>query len=427
MIVFEFFIYLCPTNINIMKKGVTILVISILSLFSLKGQTQAEFDNLLNQINSDSIQKTIEDLVLFENRFCNDTEMGNLQVAQYLVNRLKSYGIENAKVDSFLFQGSTWLTGTISRQFYNVLGTIPGSSNTDTTFIIGAHLDAISLDDNWLLTTNAPGADDNASGCAVFIEIARIFHVNNLVPKYNIDFMGWDAEEIGLKGSYYDAIYRATLGQVGKTFVLNNDMVAHQPENLPYKLDLYQYDNSIDLYNTGFDIFETYTSITPIFPDDNTVMRQNTDSWAYNQSGFNAIFAIEHYFTDFYHTEQDMPATLNFDYAKEVTKYNFAMLYHYNIGDVFNLDTTNNINDVDLSKLISLFPNPTFGEVNIFPTHSININNINVVDLSGRVVFNIVLDSQEVTRFDLSHLQSGVYIIKIDTSSGVIFKKMIKK
>lgn len=422
---FEFFIYLCPTNINIMKRGVTILVISVLSLFSLKGQTQAEFDNLLNQINSDSIQQTIQDLVLFENRFCNDTPMGNFQVANYLVNRLKSYGIENAAIDSFLFQGYTWLTGDLNRYFYNVKGTILGSSNSDTTYIIGAHLDAISLQGG--LTPTAPGADDNASGCAVFIEIARIFHVNNLVPKYNIDFMGWDAEEIGLKGSYYDAQYRAALGQVGKTIVLNNDMVAHQLVDSTYKIDLYQYDNSVDMYNVAFDIFETYTTITPILPADNLEMRQRTDSWAYNQSGFNAIFAIEHFFTDYYHTEQDLPATLNFDFAKEVAKYNFAMLYHYNIGDVFNLDTTSNINDVDLAEMISVFPNPTFGEVIIFPSHSININNIIIFDLSGRMVFNTVLSSQEVVIFNLSHLQSGVYIIKIDTSSGAIFKKMIKK
>lgn len=410
-----------------MKRGVTILVISVLSLFSLKAQTQEEFDNLLNQINSDSIEKTIVDLVAFENRFCNNTEIGNIEVANYIVNRLKSYGIENAHVDSFHFQGYTWLTGDLNRFFYNVIGNIPGAISTDTTYIIGAHLDAISLDDNWQLTANAPGADDNASGCAVFIEIARIFHVNNLVPKYNINFMGWDAEEIGLKGAYYDAQYRATMGQVGKTVVLNNDMVAHQPTNQPYKLDLYQYDNSVYLYNTAFDIFETYTSITPIFPDDNSSMRQYTDSWAYNQSGFNAIFAIEHYFTDFYHTEQDLPSSLNFDYAKEVTKYNFAVLYHYNIADVFNLDTTSSIRNLDLSDLISVFPNPTFGEVNIFLSQSLNINNITIFDLSGRIVLNKIWESQELIRFDLSNIQSGVYIIKIETSKGVVYKKIIKK
>lgn len=408
-----------------MKRGVTILVISILSLFSLKGQTQAEFDNLLTQINSDSIKQTIIDLAAFQNRFCNHTPIGNIQVANYIVNRLKSYGISNAEVDSFRFQGYTGLTGNLDRYFYNVKGRIPGYSNSDTTYIIGAHLDAISLVQN-VHTTTAPGADDNASGCAVYIEIARIFHLNNLVPKHNIDFMGWDAEEIGLKGSYADASDRVIAGEVGKTIVINNDMVAHQPTDVGYKIDLYRYDNSVSLYNTGFEIMETYTSITPVFPDDNEVMRQYTDSWAYNQSNFNAIFAIEHFFTDFYHTELDLPSSLNYDFAKEVAKYNFALLYHYNIADVFHLDTTtSSIQSIDPSS-VSVYPNPTRGEIFISPDQDLVIQEITIFDLSARIVFQAIPESKDLIRYDLSNFNTGVYIVKFKTAKGDIYKKFIK-
>lgn len=411
-----------------MKRSVTILVISILSFFSLKGQTQAEFDNLLNQINSDSIQRTIVDLVSFDNRFCNHTPSGNRQVAQYIVQRLKEYGIENAAIDSFHYVGSTWLTGNIDRYFYNVKARIPGTVNTDTTFIIGAHLDAISLDDTWQHTTTAPGADDNASGCAVFIEIARIFHLNNLTPKFNIDFMGWDAEEIGLVGSYNDAALRATAGEVGKTIILNNDMVANQPESEDYKVHLYQYDNSVDLYTVATDIIETYTTITPIFPNDNTVMRQYTDSWAYNQSGFNAIFAIEYYFTDYYHTVFDVPSSLNFDYAKEIARYNFATLYHYNIHDVFTLDTTNTqISSETLLSEVQIFPNPTFGVIQFNIPESVVLNQLSIYDLSGRNIYTLTSSFNDLNNVDINFLQSGVYIIKLSTSKGEIFRKLIKK
>lgn len=409
-----------------MKRSVTVLVISILSIFSLKGQTQAEFDNILNQINGDSIRQTIVDLVSFNNRFCDHTPIGNRVVAEYLVQRLKNYDIENATVDSFLYVGSTWLTGDLNRYFYNVKGRIPGTLNTDTTYVIGAHLDAISLN-SWQHTTTAPGADDNASGCAVFIEIARIFHKNNLSPKFNIDFMGWDAEEIGLVGAYKNAQTRALAGEVGKTIILNNDMVANQPEDSVYKVDLYQYDNSVDLWNNAYDILETYTTIQPLYPPDNERMRQNTDSWAYNQSGFQAIFAIEHFFTDFYHTEMDLPEFLNYDYAKEITKYNFALLYHYNIHDVFHLDTTSSINELSDLSSITLFPNPTLGEVNIMNRNHLNINKIVIFDLSGRIVEQVILNDHSSLRFHIDHLQSGVYIIKLDTPNGEIFRKMIKK
>jgi hypothetical protein len=410
-----------------MKRSVTVLVISILSFFSLKGQTQAEFNNLLNQINSDSIRQTIVDLASFNNRYCDRTVNGNRQVAQYLVQRLRNYGIENARIDSFHYVGNTWLTGDLDRYFYNVVGRIPGSASTDTTYIIGAHLDAISLDDYWQHTPTAPGADDNASGCAIFIEMARIFHANNLTPRFNIDFMGWDAEEIGLIGSYSDASDRATAGEVGKTIILNNDMVANQPADSTYTVDLYRYDNSMDLYDIGTDILETYTSIVPIFPDDNTTLRQYTDSWAYNQSGFNAIFAIEHFFTDYYHTELDLPSSLNFDYAKEIAKYNFGMLYHYNIHDVFNLDTSGvGIKQPDLSN-ITLYPNPTIGEVNINNKNNITIHDILVFDLSGRLIEHYIPSTNENIQFNINYLNQGVYIIKINTSQGEIFRKMIKK
>lgn len=408
-----------------MKRGITVLVISVLSLFSLKAQTQDEFDNLLGQINSDSIKQTIIDLASFQNRFCNHTPTGNIQIANYIVNRLKSYGISNAEVDSFRFIGSTWLTGSLDRYFYNVKGRIPGSSNSDTTYLIGAHLDAISLTPSYVHTPTAPGADDNASGCAVFIEIARIFHLNNLVPKHSIDFMGWDAEEIGLKGSYNDAYKRANAGEVGKTIVLNNDMVAHQPQDTTYMIDLYRYDNSVALYNTGFEIMETYTSITPIFPDDNEDMRQYTDSWAYNQSNFNAIFAIEHFFTDFYHTEQDLPTSLNYDFAKEVAKYNFAMLYHYNIADVFNLENTSSTQKIESSS-IAVYPNPTRGELFISHDQDLSIQEITIFDLSSRIVFHTIPDSNDINRYNLSNFQTGVYIVKFKTSKGNIYKKIIK-
>jgi leucyl aminopeptidase len=140
----------------------------------------------------------------FESRQCNKTIGHNKKVAQYLVNRLKTYGIENARIDSFWVSiPSHWLVGNVNQYMYNVLGTLKGTGKTDSTVIIGAHLDAIAITPNYLLTETAPGANDNATGCAIMLEMARIIYENNLQPYHNIDFMAYDAEEIGLCGSYY--------------------------------------------------------------------------------------------------------------------------------------------------------------------------------------------------------------------------------
>lgn len=64
-----------------------------------QAQTREEFEQMLNQINSDSLQRTVMDMQSFQNRYCG---AGNKEVALYIVNRLQSYGVVNAAIDSFL-------------------------------------------------------------------------------------------------------------------------------------------------------------------------------------------------------------------------------------------------------------------------------------------------------------------------------------
>lgn len=416
--------YLCGLKKYEMHRKLIILIISVLTLFQVKGQTPEEFQSILNQFNADSISRTVHDLAAFQNRFCNNTPQGNRAVAEYLVQRLREYGIENAHVDSFQYVGYTWATGQIDRYFYNVKGEILGNSNSLDQYIVGAHLDAISIDEHWMLTPTAPGADDNASGCAVFVEIARIFHENNFQPAHKIIFMGWDAEEIGLVGSYNDAAIRNGLGETSYTTVLNNDMVANQPDNLPYKIDLYQYDNAVELHEVGTDILERFTTITPIFPDDNNVMREYSDSWAYSQAGCKAIFAIEHYFTENYHTEQDLPQYLNYDFAKEVAKYNFALLFHYCIADLNTLGE----HLPELSESIQLYPNPVHSQCYIRSSTDNSIQNVTILDLSGKIIFQSTDNEFETVHpLDLSFLPHGLFMLKIDTNQGTVYKKIIKQ
>ena len=79
---------------------------------------------------------------------------------------------------------------------YNVIAEIPGT--TDEVVMVGAHLDS------WHAAT---GATDNAIGCAVVMEAARVLKAIGLVPRRTIRVALWSGEEQGLKGS------RAYVGQ----------------------------------------------------------------------------------------------------------------------------------------------------------------------------------------------------------------------
>ncbi len=80
----------------------------------------------------------------------------------------------------------------------SVIMTITGSESPDEYVIIGGHIDSTASGNN---STNAPGADDNASGIATFTEAARVLFEMNYKPKRTIEFMAFAAEEVGLRGS----------------------------------------------------------------------------------------------------------------------------------------------------------------------------------------------------------------------------------
>jgi parallel beta-helix repeat protein len=108
-----------------------------------------------------------------------------------------------------------------SQTYYNVVGEKTGAVNPNDVYIVGAHYDSVSS------SGVAPGADDNASGTAAVMELARV-----LAPfqfESTIRFIAFDREEQGLKGS---AAYAT----------------AHSGDNIlgMVNLDMIGYDNAAD-------------------------------------------------------------------------------------------------------------------------------------------------------------------------------------
>ncbi|MDQ1611247.1 MAG: carboxypeptidase [Pyrinomonadaceae bacterium] len=75
---------------------------------------------------------------------------------------------------------------------YNTIAEIPGSDLKDEVVMLGGHLDS------W---HGGTGATDNAAGCAVAMEAARILTALNFKPRRTIRVALWSGEEQGLLGS----------------------------------------------------------------------------------------------------------------------------------------------------------------------------------------------------------------------------------
>jgi hypothetical protein len=78
------------------------------------------------------------------------------------------------------------------RTSYNVVGEIPGTDKADEVVMLGGHLDS------WHAAT---GATDNAIGCTIMLEAARILHTLGVRPRRTIRVALWSGEEQGLLGS----------------------------------------------------------------------------------------------------------------------------------------------------------------------------------------------------------------------------------
>ncbi len=106
----------------------------------------------------------------------------------------------------------------------NVLGILIGSDPKlrDEAVIIGAHIDHLGMEGGVI----HPGADDNASGVAALLEIAKTFAASPEKPKRTLIFAFWTGEEEGHLGSAFNVKHpRWPLARVAA--YLNLDMIGH--------------------------------------------------------------------------------------------------------------------------------------------------------------------------------------------------------
>jgi hypothetical protein len=129
----------------------------------------------------------------------------------------------------------------------NVLGLLKGSDPKlrDEYVIVSAHHDHLGV----VGDRTQFGADDNSSGVAAVLEVARAFAAERIRPKRSILFASFDAEEAGMLGSFYYARYPA-LPIAKAAAVLNMDMIGRDENSPTWKLDPAFTAKSVNLVGT---------------------------------------------------------------------------------------------------------------------------------------------------------------------------------
>jgi len=119
------------------------------------------------------------------------------KAAKYIVQQFEAMGVEPYFKEGYYQPFEKYGTNT----YKNIVGVIPGNDPVlkDEYIIIGAHYDHLGVKNEQVYN----GADDNASGTATIIEVARNLKGRQSQLKRSVIVVAFDAEEKGLWGSNY--------------------------------------------------------------------------------------------------------------------------------------------------------------------------------------------------------------------------------
>ncbi|WP_187471033.1 M20/M25/M40 family metallo-hydrolase [Luteimonas viscosa] len=210
----------------------------------------------------------------------------------------------------------------------SVILTVRGSELPHEVVVVGGHLDSISNSGSGN-AMNAPGADDDASGIATITEIIRIALADGWRPKRTIKFMGYAAEEVGLRGS--NAIAQSFRAQgVEVVGVLQLDMTNYAAGS-QYAMRLMTDNSNPTLQDFVARLFDSYLAPLGLTRGYDTCGYACSDHASWTAAGYPAAMMAEPTFFNRLHTTTDTVAYLG---ARAAVSANFAKLGLAFVGEL---------------------------------------------------------------------------------------------
>ena len=274
---------------------------------------------------------------------------GELEAAKYISKRFKSSGLTPKGTDKYsqtfsfkpktdphqqvnytIKDGDSVITGT------NVIGFL--DNNAEQTIVIGAHFDHLGYGAEGSLFRGENkaihnGADDNASGVAVMLNLANKLNGNNTANNYL--FIAFSGEEMGLLGSNY-FVKNPTIPIESMNYMINMDMVGRLKQDST--LAVYGvgtspiFKQTIESHNSNFKLIQRESGVGP---SDHT-------------SFYLVDVPVLHFFTgqhEDYHKPSDDLEKLNYDGMSTISSYIFEIISDLNDNKKLPFRTTKNESD----------------------------------------------------------------------------------
>lgn len=248
---------------------------------------------------------------------------GEMMTAEYVTKTLKSYGVDvltGASGDPF---GIKQENGDTLRSC-NVTAFIQGTDKSlrDRYIVIGARMDNLGVGsltvDGQKVEKVFHGANGNASGVAMMLELARMLQTNNLLLRRSVLLVAFGASRQGFVGSWY--FLNRSFGDAA---------------NIDAMIDL-------DMLGTGYNGFYAYTcsnadmnaivqslsgELQPIVPKITAQEPYPSDHRAFYEKGIPSVMFTTGQYME-HDTEKDTPSILDYDNMERELEY----IYSYSVA-----------------------------------------------------------------------------------------------
>lgn len=252
---------------------------------------------MVKLIDQDNIREDVVKFSSFKTRAVGTPE--NKEVIELVEERFKQLGYEVSKL-------------CLTDDNCSVVADKKGSVIKDKVSMIMAHIDSVGAD--------FAGADDNASGAAVLLEVARV--VSTYENKKTVRFLVTNGEEQGLLGAAdYVRVLRQEKRLSELELVINMDMVGYNENGV---VDIETNPEFEGLARWQSTLAHTYTKLKPQI----SLGAWGSDHVPFLRRGVPALMVIENWETKTpcYHLSCDLPDTLNYEYTAEIAKLNLAAI-----------------------------------------------------------------------------------------------------
>jgi len=348
-------------------------------------------------VNNQNIINNLTEFVNFGEKRVGTTAHENAK--NWVVSKYQNWGYTNIELQD------VFVSGEVGQ---NIIVTKIGTTYPDQFIIIDGHYDTIF----------GPGANDNGSGTAVILEIARI--LQNIPTEYSIKFIHFTGEEQGLHGSEQYVENIAIPQNLDIKLVLNIDQVggvAGETNNritCERDMDFPQSNNSESqiVTNQLATLMELYSDL-----DTNISAAYASDYVPFQEAGFVITGLYEFNESPFTHSPQDTFQNMDPNFVYQVTKGTLGAF-------CFFTKAYEQMNATDLDKVeILVYPNPADQFITVSNLNN-EIYDYTIIDLNGKLVSKgkVFSDNQKIYT---SNLLNGIYMLNLTNQKKSFSQKII--